>query len=386
MRHFDTIVAGLGAMGSATAAHLALRGQRVLGLERWAPGHGFGSSHGDSRIIREMYFEHPMYVPMVQRAFALWRELEERSGASLLHVAGGLMLGPADGALVAGTLRSAREHRLEHEVLSAGDVRARFPAFEPRETDVAVFDPHAGWLAPEKCNAAHLEVARAHGAELHYLEPVVRWAIDGDGVRVHTPRETYVADRLVVSAGARTGSLLPGLALPLTVERQLLFWLDPPAGDARYDSPACPIYIHEFDRGVFCYGFPRLARGAKAAVMHRGEVVSDADLVRRDVRDDEVEPLRRALAGVLPGLAQAPVRESGVCLFTNTPDEHFVVDFHPAHPQVLVSSACSGHGFKFASAIGELQADLLTDATPRFDPSPFRIGRFASPEANATAR
>lgn len=382
---YDTIVAGLGAMGSATAAHLALRGQRVLGLERWAPGHQFGSSHGDSRIIREMYFEHPMYVPLVQRALALWRELEERSGARLLSMTGGLMVGPADGALVTGTLRSARAHRLDHEVLSAADVHARFPAFAPRESDIAVFDPHAGWLAPEQCNAAHLELARAHGAELRYLEPMVRWAPDGDGVRVSTPRESYVADRLVVSAGARERALLPDLALPLTVERQVLFWLEPPAGDARYDSPDCPIYIHEFERGALCYGFPRLARGAKASVMHRGEVMDDADRVRREVRDDEIGPLRQALSGVLPGLAGAPVRESGVCLFTNTPDEHFVIGFHPAHPQVLVSSACSGHGFKFASAIGEVQADLVVDGRSRFDLTPFRVDRFAAPGTTAAA-
>ncbi len=375
---YDVIVAGLGAMGSATAAHLALRGKRVLGLERWMPGHPFGSSHGDSRIIREMYFEHPMYVPLVRRAHELWRELEGHAGAPLMHTIDGLMIGPEDGALVRGTLRSAREHGLAYEVFDAAEVTRRYPAFEIRLGDVAVYDPRAGYLDPEACNAAHLKVAARHGAELRFEEPLASWKATGEGVEIATALGTYCADKLVLSVGARSSKLLGELVIPLEVERQSVFWFEPGAADSRYEAKKLPIWAHEYVPGEICYGFPRLARGVKASVMHSGEIVHDADNVNRNVDVAEVEPLRRALAGVLPDLAQASVIDRDVCLFTNTPDHNFVIDFHPDSPNVLVSSACSGHGFKFASAIGELQADLVSRGETRFDLSPFRISRFQS--------
>jgi sarcosine oxidase len=371
---YDVIVAGLGAMGSATAAQLALRGKSVLGLERWEPGHRYGSSHGDSRIIREMYFEHPMYVPLLQRAYDLWAMLGKRVGAELLHLNGGLMIGPKDGRLVTGTLQSARSHGLAYEILSPAEVAENYPAFELSEDYVAVFDPRAGYLDPEACNAAHMKVATENGAELRFEEPVISWESNGDGVTVTTSSSKYSAKHLVLSVGACTRTLLNGLDLGLEVERQAVFWLDP-GDDSRYDESRFPIYAHEYTAGEICYGFPRLPRGVKASVMHRGEIVSDSDSVRRTVSDKEVEPLRRALSPILPDLAEAPVIETDVCLFTNTPDKDFVIDFHPDHPRVLVSSACSGHGFKFSSVIGEIQADLVIDGRSRFDLAPFRIGR-----------
>lgn len=381
LNRFDVIVAGLGAMGSATAYHLALRGRRVLGLDRWSPGHTFGSSHGDSRIIREAYFEHPMYVPILRRAYDLWRELEARSGQSLLHETGGLMIGPRDGEIVTGALRSAAEFGIPHDVFSAADVRARYPAFHLERGEVAVLDRRAGYLDPDACNAAHLRVAGEAGATLRFNDAVRSWVASGDGVRVETMGgETYAAGHLVLCVGARMRELLPGLALPLVVERQLLFWLEPGAADVRFDAASFPIYLYEYDEAGgrrWCYGFPRLPRGIKAAVMHQGEVIADPDHVRRSVADAEVAPLRRALSTLLPDLARAPVRESAVCLFTNTPDQHFVIGVHPAHPRVVVSSACSGHGFKFASAIGEIQADLVTAGRSRFDLSPFSTARFS---------
>lgn len=372
---YDVIVAGLGAMGSSTLAHLAMRGNRVLGLDQWAPGHPFGSSHGDSRIIREMYFEHPMYVPLVRRAHDLWRELEDRTGTRLMHTVGGLMIGPEDGALVTGTLRSAEEHALSHEVLPGDEVSRRYPAFRIRDGDVGVHDPRAGYLDPEACNAAHLEVAALHGADLRFNERVVSWAPDGEGTVVTTESGRYSASRLVLSAGARLGKLVPGL--PVEVERQVVFWFMPEEDAGQYDSAQFPIWAHEYMPGGICYGFPRLKRGVKASVMHSGEIFADADDVRRDIDEDEVVPLRLALSGVLPSLANANVVERDTCIFSNTPDHDFIVDFHPDHPQVLISSACSGHGFKFASAIGEVQADLVTGHSSSFDLSPFRLGRFA---------
>ncbi len=361
-------------MGSATAAHLALRGQRVLGLDRWAPGHVFGSSHGDSRIIREMYFEHPMYVPLLQRAYESWAELGERRGAPLLRMTGGLMIGREDGYLITGVLRSANTYGLPYEFLSPSDVSRRFPAFELREDLVAVRDPRAGYLDPEACNAAHLGVARENGAELRFDEPVTAWESSESGVRVTTVMGKYTAGRMVLAAGARTGSLLNGLVIPLAVERQAVFWFEPEPGPD-YRSAAFPIWAYEYEPREICYGFPRLPRGVKASVMHSGMIISDANDVSRDVSDNEVAPLRLALDGVLPGVAAGQVVGRDVCLFTNTPDRDFVIDFHPDHPRVLVSSACSGHGFKFASVIGEIQADLVTTGGSQFDLSPFRIDR-----------
>lgn len=374
-KHYDVIVAGLGAMGSATAAHLAIKGQSVLGLERWRPGHRNGSSHGDSRIIREMYFEHPMYVPLLRRAYELWAELETRAAKKLLHMTGGLMIGPEGGALVKGTLRSAREHELSHEILSPAEVARRFSPFRLRDDLVAVFDQRAGFLDPEACNAAHLEMASLNGAEFHFEEPVIAWDSSSDGVIVTTPRGVYSADHMVLTVGARTLPLLGGLGLPLEVERQAVFWMDPPAGAGDYDESVFPIYAFEYMPGEICYGFPRRVRGVKSSIMHSGRVVSDADEVDRTVRDEEVEPLRRALGSILPELAHAPVGDRDVCLFTNTPDHDFVIDFHPAHPRVLISSVCSGHGFKFASVIGEIQADLLVAGRSRFDLAPFGMSR-----------
>ncbi len=364
-KHFDVIVAGLGAMGSATAAHLSRRGKKVLGLERWLPGHKNGSSHGDSRIIREMYFEHPMYVPLLQRAYELWAEL-----GPVLNVYGGLMIGPEDGMLVTGTLRSANEHGLAHEILSSREVRKRYPAFELQSNLVAVVDPRAGWLDPEQCNAGHLKMAARNGADLHFEEPMTEWAPSAEGIEVTTPQATYSADHLVLSVGAWTRDV------PLEVERQAVFWFNAP-DSSNYERSQFPIWAHEYKAGHISYGFPQLERGVKSSIMHSGEILANPDEVNREVGDDELEALRRAITPVLPELAKAHVRDRDTCLFTNTSDHDFVIDFHPKSDRVLVSSACSGHGFKFASAIGEIQADLVTQGWSRFDLTPFKLARFS---------
>jgi sarcosine oxidase len=377
-QQYNAIVVGLGAMGSATLYHLARRGWRVLGLEQFAPGHTRGSSHGDSRIIREMYFEHPLYVPLVQRAQALWRDLERRSEASLMTITGGLMIGPPNGTVVSGTLRSAAEHNLPHEILTPVEVRERFPAFSLAEGLVAVFDPRAGFLDPEACNRTHIRMARESGAEVRFNEGVLEWVPEGKTVRATTASGEYTADRLVLTAGPWNRRLLPDLELPLTIERQAVFWLEAESDSSLYDVAHFPIYAYEYRAGRICYGFPRLPRGIKASVMHDGETALDPDEVNRTVDESEVDPVRAALRPILPALAEAPVRDRDVCLFTNTPDHDFIIDFHPFCPQVLISSPCSGHGFKFSSAVGEIQADLLIDGKTAFDLSPFRVGRWVA--------
>lgn len=375
-RGYDVIVVGLGAMGSATLYHLARRGLRVLGIEQYSRNHSLGSSHGDSRIIRETYFEHPLYVPLVRRAHELWRELERTSGAGLMTIGGGLMIGPPDGTVVTGTLRSVREHDLPHEVLTAAEVGRRFPEFQLERDLIAVLDPRAGYLDPEACVNAHLEGARESGATVVFDEAVTEWNADKKDVEVRTRSGAYLAARLVLTAGAWTARLARAVGLPLEIERQSVFWLQP-GNDKGYDSERFPIYAYEYRPGHICYGFPRLPRGVKASVMHSGEIVAAPEEVRRSVAGEEVDALRAALRPVLPRLASAPVRESGTCIFTNTPDHDFIIDWHPSHRNVLISSPCSGHGFKFASAIGELQAELVATGQTTFDLSPFRLDRFS---------
>ena len=373
---YDVIVVGLGAMGSAATCHLARRGVRVLALDRFAPPHANGSSSGRTRIIREAYFEHPSYVPLVQRAYELWTALERDSGARLLRVTGGLMIGPPDGVLVSGALLSARTHGLKHELLETASLRRRHPALRPPDGTVAVWEPRAGALFPEACVAAHLAMAARAGATLSAGEPALEWRESGDGIEVRTPRGRHLAAKLLVAAGAWTAGLLPGLDLPLSVERQVQAWFEP-LDPSAFDPARFPVFIWEDEPGRFLYGFPDLGDGVKVARHHEGER-ADPDRVRREITDDDVLPIRAALERLIPA-ANGPLRDAAACLYTNAPDAHFILDFHPEHPGVLVASPCSGHGFKFAAALGEVMADLLQGARPRFDLGMFRIARFGPP-------
>jgi sarcosine oxidase len=373
---FDVVIVGLGAMGSAAAYHLARRRKRVLGLDRFTPPHSLGSSHGQTRIIRQAYFEHPIYVPIVKRAYGLWAELEQEVGRELFHQTGGLMIGRPEGTLVTGARHSAQIHHLPHEMLSATDVHRRFPALHPDYAMVAVWEPHAGILFPEACIEAHLEMARRHSAQLQYEEPVIAWEVDETGVRVITPKSHYQADQLLLTAGPWMGSLIPDLALPLTVERQGLFWFEPQAHPERFSVDKFSIYLWEYESDRFFYGFPNLGKGLKVARHHEGEAI-DPDKVRREVGPDEVETMRAILRRFIPD-ADGTLRSTDVCLYTNTPDSHFLIDFHPSHLQVLIASPCSGHGFKFSSAMGEILADLLVEGASSFDLSLFQLKRFSS--------
>ena len=366
---FDVVIVGLGAMGSAAAYHLAKRGRKVLGLDRFAPPHAFGSSHGQTRIIREAYFEHPHYVPLIQRAFALWSDLEQDTGQRLFRQTGGLMIGRSDSAVFSGAKRSAEEHRLHHEILAAAEVCRRFPALRPTDEMMAVWEPRAGVLFPEACVEAHLTLARKHGASLHVSEPALRWDPDGAGARVITSKGEYSADQLLLTAGSWIQSLLLDWKLPFTVERQIQFWFEP-KNAATFHPARCPIHLWEYEPGRHFYGFPDLGEGVKVAGHHEGKIVQP-DSIEREVNPEEVETMRRLVRKFLPA-ADGPLRAAVVCMYTNTPDRHFFMDRHPGHPQVLIASPCSGHGFKFSSVIGEVLADLMTNAQSRFDLSLFR--------------
>ncbi|HEX4682886.1 MAG TPA: N-methyl-L-tryptophan oxidase [Gemmatimonadaceae bacterium] len=370
---YDVIVAGLGAMGSAALYHLARRGARVLGIDRFAPPHAMGSSHGLSRIIREAYFEDPLYVPFVQRAYELWDELQREAGREILVRTGGLMIGPPDGTVAGGALRSAQRHGLPHERLSAAQLNGRFPAFRPTVDMIGVWEPRAGYLVPETAIGAHLEIAERRGAELRTGEAIVDWRATADGVAVRTTDAVYRADRLVLALGAWTSGLIGDLALPLAVERNVLYWFEPARATTLFDRDRFPVWLCEYAPGKVWYGFPDAGHGVKVALHHQGSA-ADPDALRRDVAPEETAYIRALLRTFMPA-ADGPLVETAVCMYTNTPDEHFIIDRHPTHPRVIVASPCSGHGFKFSSAVGEQLALLATDADPTFDLHPFRIGR-----------
>ena len=370
----DAIVIGLGAVGSAALYHLARRGARVVGFDRFRPPHTHGSAHGESRIIRRAYYEGARYLPLLERSYALWRELERTSGRRLLEATGGLMIGAPESALVAGSRASAEAYGIAYKMLAPGAVRQRFPAFVLPEDHVALWEPGAGLLRVEACLEAHLEAARRQEAEVRVDEAVRAWWPDGDGVVVTTSAGAYRAGRLVVCAGGWTRALLPGLDLPLTIERQVNGWFLPKTHAERFAPPGCPVYVWEQTSGEMLYGFPDLGSGIKAGLHHGGaRFAHPDDLLQVPTSKDETA-LRQPLRQLLPD-ADGPLLRAQTCFYTNTPDEDYLIDRHPVHPNVVFASACSGHGFKASPAIGEALADLALQGRTRLDLSDFGRAR-----------
>jgi sarcosine oxidase len=374
---FDAIVIGLGGMGSASVHHLARRGRRVLGLEQFQPLHPRGSSHGLTRIIRLAYHEHPSYVPLLRRSYELWHELETRSGQQLLITTGALEGGPDDGETFLGSLHAAELHGLPHEVLDAGDLERRYPFRNIEPSTKAVLQPDGGFLLAEPTMQAHLGAAAADGADLRFGEPVLEWQPLGDGVRVRTTRATYEADRLVMAAGAWVRSLVPALAELAQPERQVLGWFTP-TRPADFAPDRFPVFLIDVEGGKHYYGFPsHEGHGLKIGWYHHFREPIDPADADRSTRPDDEAALREFVERYLPDGA-GPTEMLTTCIFTNTPDEHFIVDALPDAPQVLVLSPCSGHGYKFCSVIGEIAADLVVDGATRHDIGLFRLDRFAS--------
>jgi sarcosine oxidase len=378
---YDVIVAGLGAMGSAAAYHLASRGVRVLGIDAHHPPHSHGSHHGESRIIRKAYYEHPAYVPLLERAFALWSELAERSATRLFLKTGGLMMGTEAGELVSGVLASARTHGLAHEFLSTSEVMARYPLFCLDSAMVAVWEGDAGILFPESCIRAFLDGAVSAHADLRLSEPVQEWASTPDGVQVTTTRGVYGAGALVLAAGIGMRDLLAELRSQLGVERQVFAHFEPTTDRELFAPMRFPIFCIEEPDGGFYYGFPDLGSGCKFGRHHAGAIGEPAELAR-EVAAPDIADLRGFLARRIPQ-ANGKLAAAVVCLYTNTPDFQFIIDRHPRHDNVIVASVCSGHGFKFSSVVGEIVADLVAGTTPAFDLSMFRLARLLPSFVNA---
>jgi sarcosine oxidase len=372
-KRYDVIVVGVGAMGSAAAYYLARRGKRVLGLERFDIPHSMGSSHGETRIIRLAYYEDPSYVMLLHRSYELWRALQSRAGEHLLWTTGSVDAGPPDSWVFKGSLRSCLEHDLPHEVLTARELKERFPGYGLPQETLAVFQPEGGFLLPERCIVSFVQSAHAEGAEIHGRETVLGWEPIGDGVRVTTDHGRYEADRLVVTGGAWNRKLLPFLRDLAVPERQVLAWLQPERPDD-FTPDRFPVFNLIVEEGRF-YGFPVFGvPGFKFGKYHHFEEQWDPDDLDREPRWEDEQVLRNFAGRHFP-TGYGPTMSLQVCLFTNSPDKHFIIDTHPHYPQVSFASACSGHGFKFASVIGEILADLAEREVTRHNIELFRLDR-----------
>jgi sarcosine oxidase len=371
---YDVIVAGVGAMGSATVAELAARGARVLGLDRASIPNHEGSSHGVNRIIRLAYAEDPRYVPLLRRAYERWHDLESRLGETVLVTTGGLDMGTPESDTVRGSLASAREHDLVHELLDASEVNARFPGFRLPDDVVAVYQPDGGFVLSERAIAGHARLAIEDGAELHGHEPVVAWDAGDGGVTVRTSVAQYRARHLVISAGAWVGKLVPSLAPTAVPERQVLIWVQARRPEL-YTPARLPVFILDVEDlyfGLPEYGIP----GLKFGIMHHRREVIDPDAWDRSLIEPEDEAVLRAgISRYMPD-ADGPTLTFATCIYTNAPDEHFTIGPLPGTPGVTVLSPCSGHGYKFASVVGEIAADLALEGGTDHDIEMFRLDRF----------
>lgn len=366
----DVIVLGLGGMGSSAAYHLARRGASVLGLDQHPPAHALGSSHGASRVYRQCYFEDPAYVPLLLRAHELWERLNTDAealgsaagwdGPAYVET-GGVWAGPEHGATFGGSLLAAQRWRLPHEVLEPAEVAARYPTMRLGEGELALVERRAGYARPERTVAAHLALAAAAGAELHHGEKVLDWSQTADGVRVVTTAGVHTAGRLVVAPGAWAPDVLADLGVPMVVERQVMHWLTP-SGSSGGEVPFTdhPVFISG-DGADQVYGFPAIdgpGGGVKISYFRAGRPTT-AEAVDREVTDAERAEIVARARRTFPALTAH--HDAATCLYTTTPDEHFVIAPHPGHDRVVVACGFSGHGFKFVPVVGEILAELTLD-------------------------
>lgn len=368
---FDVVVAGLGAMGSAAVYHLAKRGMHVAGFDRFHPPHAHGSSHGHARVIREAYASGPAYVDLIRRAYALWEMLEEESGAELVRTYGHLSMRAPGGAERLGVLESARAFDIPVERVTAEEVRRRYPMFRVEDGWEGIFEPRAGAVFPEACIDAHLRLAQSAGAKLNFDCPVLDWTEDGNAVRVKTQLGEISASRLVVCAGAWVTRLVADLALPVEIERMTLFFFRPLRNAGMFASGRCPNNTWVCENGVSFYCQPDFGRGFKAA-LHYGRVGVNPDTLDRKPSPEDEAQIRPLVERFIPDAAGSVV-ESHVCMYTNLPDSRWILDCHPENERVIIASPCSGHGFKFSSAIGEMVAKMCIGETDAADPGIFGI-------------
>jgi sarcosine oxidase len=361
---YDVAVLGLGGMGSAVAAHAARRGLRVAGFEQFPLVHELGSSTGRTRIIRKAYFEDAAYVPLLERAYTLWRELEDRSQTALLDLFGVVMVGLPDSSTVTGVARAAASYDIAVEQLDAAQLRARFPRIAAKRDEVGIFEPDAGVVFPERAIAAYLNDARDAGAELYDGVRILSYKSSGDRIRVNLDGGEHVdAARVAVCAGAWTSGLLAHLRLPLRVQRNVQYWFAPSLPCGPRELPA--FFIERADLPAPLYGIPDLGDGLKVAFHAYGET-ANPNTLDRDVHTGEIETMRATLGALMPDTAMT-LRSSKACMYTLTPDSNFAIGRDPDDSKVVIACGFSGHGFKFVPVVGELVTQLLLDETPQLD-------------------
>lgn len=376
MSDYEAVVLGLGAMGSAALAQLALRGRRVLGIEAFARGHDLGASAGRSRIIRKAYFEDPAYVPLLERAYELWRELERASGACLLDLVGVLMVGDPAGTVLRGARASGRLHGIALEELDSAELARRYPALRVRPGEAALFEPEAGAVFPEKANAAQLAVAEAAGAELRFETPVASYRSEPDAIVLELAGgDRLRTERLAVCAGPWLPQLATELDVPVRVQRNVQIWFQPDVADyARGRFPA--FFVERAEQPAALYGFPDFGEGVKAALHAHGDS-TEARALDRSIRPADIEAVRGALDAFMPGAA-GRFASGKACMYALTPDEHFIIDRHPADARIVLAGGFSGHGFKFAPVVGEIVADLMLAGRTRLPIGFLRLDRFSA--------
>jgi len=379
MAAYDAIILGTGGVGSAAAYHLARRGAKVVGIDRFSAGHDRGSSHGETRIIRQAYFEHPDYVPLLLRAYELWRELEQVSGVELLKQVGLLQIGPPSGAVIRGVLASAQQHGLPVEQLAADEITRRWPGFRVPGGMSGVFESAAGYLRVERCVLAHLAAAQACGAEFRFGSAVCARRAVGSVVEVETETgEKHQAAKLIVAAGPWAPALLADLRIQLQPRRKHVYWF--PTGDHSYHQDrGCPTFLYELPHGIF-YGFPQIDDlGVKVAEHSGGQAVFDPLNDPRELDPADLGRVEAFLSAHLPAVGR-PMQRHSVCFYTMSPDEHFIVDRDPANPNMLFAAGLSGHGFKFTSVLGEALADLALDGATNLPIEFLRLDRLRCPK------
>lgn len=382
MANYDVIVLGAGAMGSAAAYHLARAGVRVLLLEQYEIDHRWGSSWGYTRIIRYSYAE-AIYIKLALETYPLWDEVAQEAGERLIYQTGGLDFGRTGEKTLEATIANLAAFKLPHEVLSPEEAQARFPQFrfDAHDQLKILYQPETGIVTPSRSVRAHIRLARQRGVDVRDMTPVEHIEVLNDGVRVHTPSETHSAARLIVCAGAWAGRLLAqeaGLHLPLMPLRVQEAQFSPPS--AEYDWQHMPVFIvHEgFDAGTGMYGIPDFEGTGVKAAYHGGRGYAHPSEVPYLPEHDEIVRIRKGISPYVPFLTDAPLLMTRVCLYTMTPDEHFIIDQHPVHPQVIIAGGFSGHGFKFSTGIGKILSDLALEGRTPHDISLFGLGRFGT--------
>jgi sarcosine oxidase len=373
---YDAIVIGLGGMGSASLFELARRGFKVLGIEQFDVPHEFGSSHGLTRIIRLAYFESPAYIPLLFRAYERWREIEEHCGEKLLYITGSIDAGREHTRTVQGSLQACHEFSLQHDLLDAAAVNQRFPGYRLERDMLAIFQPQGGFLLPERCIVNYVQAARDSGVVIRTQEKVIGWEKTSDGVAVRTASARYEASRLVITAGPWARDLVPELKALAVPERQVQLWTWPDQPDL-FRPDRFPVFNLQAsdDESLRYYGFPIHGIPAfKIGQYHHRHEQGDPEELSREVESADEELLREGIKRFFPKANGATIAAK-TCMFTNSPDEHFILDVHPESPRVAIAAGFSGHGFKFCSVIGEIMADLVTRGGTRHNIAPFRLSR-----------